>query len=164
MVGEPIEKDGMIEVKMRVPIYQRNGLASALYNDTPASKSPDVSPATQEKMSKEVQDQVLNGLAFKLNGKTFDPSMFPVVVDESGKMVFDFSKIYDPNKGDFPKIFGATEVLFKEFGFNKGVEYLDILRTEPGRIVLDNNNIKKINWGKIAKTAGSIGKFLMMFI
>jgi len=164
MVGEPIEKDGMIEVKMRVPIYQRNGLASALYNDIPASKSPDVSPATQEKMSKEVQDQVLNGLAFKLNGKTFDPSMFPVVVDESGKMVFDFSKIYDPNKGDFPKIFGATEVLFKEFGFNKGVEYLDILRTEPGRIVLDNNNIKKINWGKIAKTAGSIGKFLMMFI
>lgn len=163
MVGDPIEKDGMIEVKMRVPIYERKGLASALYNDIHPD-STNVSPVMQEKMSKEVQDQVLNGLAFKLNGKTLDPSMFPVVVDENGKLVFDFSKIYDPAKGDFPKIFGATETLFKEFGYNKGVEYLDILRTEPGKIILDSKNIKKVNWGKIAKTAGSIGKFLMMFI
>jgi len=165
MVGEAIEKNGMMEVKMRVPIYNRNGLASALYNDIPPqTKSADLSPVASEIMAPEVQNQDLSGLAFNLNGKTFDPSMFPVVVDENGKLVFDFSKIYDPAKGDFPKIFGATETLFNEFGFKKGVEYLNILRTEPGKIVLDNKNIKKVNWGKIAKTAGAIGKFIMMFI
>lgn len=165
MVGDAIEKDGMMEVKMRVPMYQRNGLASAIYNDIPPqTKIAELSPVASEVLAPEVQNQDLSGLAFKLNGKTFDPSMFPVVVDENGKLVFDFSKIYDPAKGDFPKIFGATETLFNEFGLNKGVEYLNILRTEPGKIILDNKNIKKVNWGKIAKTAGAIGKFIMMFI
>lgn len=164
MVGEAVEKDGMIEVKMRVPLYQRKGLASALYNDLPQNKNIQISPATQEQLAQELQNQVLNGLAFNLNGKTFDPSLFPLIVDENNNLVFDFSKIYDPNTGDFPKLFGATETIFKEFGYDKGIEYLNILRTEPGKIVLDNNNIKKINWEKIAKAAGSIGKFIMMFI
>jgi len=164
MVGDAIEKNGMIEVKMRVPLYQRNGLASALYDNIPQNKNLKVSQTTQGQQTKDLQDQVLNGLALNLNGKTFDPSLFPLVVDESGNLVFDFSKIYDPKTGDFPKVFNATETLFKEFGFNKGVEYLNVLRTEPGKIVLDEKNIKKINWGKIAQTAGTIGKFLMMFI
>lgn len=163
-VGEAIEKDGMMEVKMRVPLYERNGLAAALYNDVPQNKNIQISPETQQQLTKELQDQVLNGLAFNLNGKNFDPSLFPVIVDENGKLVFDFSKVYDPTKGEFPKFFNATENFFKELGYDKGVEFIDILRTEPGKIVLDNKNVKKINWNKIAKTAGTIGKFLMMFI
>jgi len=163
MVGEAIEKDGMIEVKMRVPIYQRNGLAPALYNNI-ENKNLSISPELQQQLSKELQEQVLNGIAFNFKGKTFDPSMFPIVVDEKGNLVFDFSKVYDPNTGEFPKIVSATETFFKDLGFDKGVQYLDILRTEPGKIVLDNKNIKKVNWQKIGKTAASIGKFLMMFI
>jgi len=164
LIGDAVEKDGLIEVRMRVPLYQANGLASALYDNIPANKSITISEATQQQLAQELQDQVLNALAFNMNGQKFDPALFPIIVDENGKLVFDFSKIYDPKKGDFPRILNATEEFMKELGYNKGVEYLDILRTEPGKIVLDNKNIRKINWDKIAKTAGTIGKFLMMFI
>ncbi|OPZ95671.1 MAG: hypothetical protein BWY70_01944 [Bacteroidetes bacterium ADurb.Bin408] len=164
MVGDAIEKDGMVEVKMRVPLYSRKGLATALYNDVPdAEKKMTLSPVAQE-VSSQLQEQNLNGLAFNIGGKTIDPALFPLIVDESGNLVFDFKKLLNQGTGDFPKIFNATDNFFKEVGFNKGVELLDVVRTEPGKIVLNNTNIKKVNWAKIAQKAGAIGKFIMMFI
>jgi len=164
MIGEPIEKDGMMLVTMRVPMYSTKGVAAAVYDKVAENKRINVSQETQAQLSKELQDQLLQGLAFNLNGKPFDPALFPVVVDENNNILLDLSKLYDPNTGKFPTLFNATQDIFKELGYNKGVEFIDVLRTEPGKIVLDDKNLKKINWGKIVNTAASIGKFLMLFI
>ncbi|MDD3875888.1 MAG: hypothetical protein PHT69_04665 [Bacteroidales bacterium] len=164
MVGEAVEKNGMMEVRMRVQMYKRNGLAGALYEHIPEQRSIHISQETQDQLSTEVQNQLLHALALNLNGQQLDPALFPVIVDENNNLVLDFSKLYNPNTGTFPQILNSAEQLFTDLGIREGVEVIDVLRTEPGKIVLDNENMKKINWSKIINTATSIGKFLMLFI
>jgi hypothetical protein len=164
IVGEPIEKDGGIEVKMRVPLYETNGIASAVYDKVPAIKSVNALNDALAQVPPEIKDQVLQGLAFNFNGKKIDPSMFPVIVDENNNLVLDLSKIYDPKNGKFPQLLSSTEEIFKEIGFNKGLQMLNVIKAESGRIVIDNESIKKVNWGKIGQTVSKIGKFLLMLI
>lgn len=164
LIGEPIEKDGTIEVKMRVKLYEQNGLAPAIYNDIPALKKSTTVSDVVNQVPPEVKDQVLQGLAFNMNGKKFDPSMFPVIVDENNNLVLDLSKLYDTKTGKFPQLLNTTEQVMKEIGFNKGVEVLNVLKAESGKLVIDNKSLKKVNWQKIGQVAGKIGKFLMMLI
>lgn len=164
MVGEPIEKDGIVEVRMRVPLYEQDGLAAAVYSDIPALKKVTTVSDVVNQVPDNVKDQALQALAFNLGGKKFDPSMFPIIVDENNNLVLDLSKLYDPKTGKFPKILSASEEIMKEIGFKKGVEVLNVLRTEPGKMVIDNKSLKKVNWQKIGQVAGKIGKFLMMLI
>jgi len=164
IVGEPIEKDGGIELKMRVPLYESNGIASAVYDKVPELKKVNTMNDVISQVPPEIKDQVLQGLAFNLNGKRFDPSMFPVIVDENNNLVLDLSKLYDPKSGKFPQLLSTTEQVFKEVGFDKGVQMINVLRTETGKMVIDNNSLKKVNWGKIGQTAAKIGKFLLMLI
>ena len=164
IVGEPIEKDGGIEIKMRVPLYETNGVASAVYDKVPAMKSVNALNDALAQVPPEIKDQVLQGLAFNFNGKKIDPSMFPVIVDENNNLVLDLSKIYDPKSGKFPQLLSSTEEIFKQVGFNKGLQMLNVIKAESGRIVIDNESIKKVNWGKIGQTVSKIGKFLLMLI
>ncbi|MDD3878281.1 MAG: hypothetical protein PHT69_16805 [Bacteroidales bacterium] len=160
MVGEPVEKEGMMEVRMRVPMYKTNGLAGALYEHLPINPAPE----TRLQPSTEVQNQSLDGLAFNLNGQQYDPALFPVIVDENNNIVLDMAKLYNPNTGSFPQILNSAETIFRELGIREGVEVVDVLRTEPGKIVLNNTNARKINWNKIINTAKTIGELLMFFI
>ncbi|MCX7861587.1 MAG: hypothetical protein N2449_01165 [Bacteroidales bacterium] len=164
MIGEPIEKNGIIEVRMRVPLYEQNGLAPAIYQDIPDLKKVSTASDVLNQIPDNVKDQALQALAFNLGGKKFDPSMFPIIVDENNNLVLDLSKLYDPKTGKFPKLLSASEEIMKELGFKKGVEVLNVLRTEPGKMVIDNNSLKKVNWKKIGEVAGKIGKFLLMLI
>ena len=90
--------------------------------------------------------------------------MFPVIVDEKGNVVFDFSKIYDPKSGKFPKIVQATKDILSEAGYKDAVKVIDVINSSNGKITIGDDAVKKINWGKIGKTAASIGKFLLMLI
>jgi hypothetical protein len=164
MVGEPIEKDGVIEVKMRVPLYDTKGVASAVYDQVPALKKVQKVNDIINQVPPELKDQVLDGLAFNLNGKKYDPSMFPVIVDENNNLVLDLSKLYDPNSGKFPQLLSSTEEVFKEVGFDKGVQMINVLKAETGKITIDNQSVKKINWTKIGQTVSKIGKFLLMLV
>jgi len=164
IVGEPIEKDGGIELKMRVPLYETNGVASAVYDKVPELKSINKLNDVINQLPPEVKDQTLEALAFNFNGKKFDPSMFPVIVDENNNLVLDLSKIYDPKNGKFPQLLNTTEQVFKEVGFDKGLQMLNVIKAESGKIVIDNQSVKKINWGKIGETVAKVGKFLLMLI
>ena len=166
IVGEPIEKDGGIEVRMKVPLYETNGVASAIYDKVPAMKSVNANAIEEiiNQVPPELKDQVLEGLAFNLNGKKIDPSMFPVIVDENNNLVLDLTKLYDPKSGKFPQLLSSTEQIFKEVGFDKGLQMLNVIKTEAGRIVIDNESIKKVNWGKIGQSVAKFGKFLLMLL
>jgi hypothetical protein len=169
-VGEAIVKDGMVEVTMRIPIYETNGLAPAVYDGLAAGKGGEgtamrgVDVASRGVATDDAGAEDLQKIAFNMAGKAISPSMFPVVVDEKGQVVFDFSKIYDPKKGKFPKIVQASKEILNDAGYKNGVKVLDVLDSKDGKIVLANDAIKKVNWGKIGKTAASIGKFLLMLI
>ena len=175
MVGNPVESFGMIEVTMRVPLYQSNGIAAAVYDqvDEIAEKNfrkegdengSQLPPADNNNISAGNNDKAAQQYAFRLNGQPFDPALFPVVVDENNKILLDMSKIYDPKKGQFPKILQTTEEAFKQAGFKKGLEIIDVIKAQDGKLVVNEITKKKINWQKIGNIASKIGKFLLMLI
>ena len=181
--------DGAIEVTMRVPLYAKNGIASAVIEEVPqtiqqqariikeesgavVSEAPDATakPAANARMVSSSSAAAFtseNGkpIVFTMEGKTVDPSMFPVIFDQKGEVVLDMSKIYDPNKGQFPKILQASKDVLKTAGFQKGVEIIDLVQDKAtGQLKLSDLNKTKINWGKIGSTAGKIASFLLMLI
>jgi hypothetical protein len=162
-VGESIVKDGMVEVTMRMPIYETNGLAPAIYDNLPAAKSPE-GTAARGVATDDAGVEDLQKIAFNMAGKKINPSMFPLVVDEKGNVVFDFSKIYDPKSGKFPKVVKATKDILSEAGYKDAVKVLDVLDSSNGKITISDDAVKKVNWSKIGKTAAGIGKFLLMLI
>jgi hypothetical protein len=161
-VGEPVVKDGMIELTMRVPMYETNGLAPVLYDNLPAT--PKAVNVGQRGIVADEPEPNLEKIAFNFAGKKLSPSMFPVIVDENNNLVLDMSKIYNPKNGKFPKIVQATKELLNEAGYKNAVKIIDVIDSKDGKIVINNESVKKINWSKIGKTAATIGKYLLMLI
>jgi hypothetical protein len=104
------------------------------------------------------------GIVFNTHGLPFDPALFPVVTDSSGRVLLDMSKIYDPTKGKFPMIVNATKEALQAAGFKKGVQILDVLSAKDGKIVVSNGSSGGINWAKVLNTVKTIGKFLLMLL
>lgn len=171
-VGQAIEKDGIIEVTMRIPMYDQKGLAPVLHDQVirKTSSKPMTQPIVTEGNAqetvtegKEITD--MSNLAINFNGKKYDPSMFPVITDEKGNVLIDYSKIYDPKKGKFPKIVSAGKSILEAFGLKKGVEVLNVIESADGKIKVDTSTIKnKINWAKIGKVASTVGKFALALV
>jgi len=160
-VGEPIEKDGMIEVTMRVPIYSDKGFAPVIYEQMSTEPGRKIQMASGITEVLDYEDiGGAEGIVFNFNGKQIDPTMFPVVVDDNGNVLFDFYSLYDPKTGKFPKILQQSKELFEELGYEKGLSIIDVAETFNGKIQLDKINAGKINWDKLGKLAGSAGKIL----
>ncbi len=176
MVGEPVEKDGAIEVSMQVGMYGNGSLANAVVDRTDetevktslrAREDEPVSmqiSSSDQKMDEETVDEGKPGpLVFNLNGKKIDPTMFPLVVDEKGKLLLDMSKVYNSANGKFPKVIQTGKEIMSELGMKKGLEVINVLQADGGKITVDTSR-SKINWAKIGRTAAKIGKFLLMLI
>lgn len=169
LVGEPVEKQGYIEVIMRMPLYAQNGLAAAVHSEASAIANNYKTAPGYETPENQVTAQSKNnsaptGVAFKLNGKTIDPSMFPLVVDEKGNLVFDLTKLYDPKSGLFPKVVQTTKEVFEAANYEKGLEVINVIDSFDGKIVVSEKESKKINWGKVGRIAASVGSFLLAVI
>lgn len=174
-VGEPIEKDGIIEVRMRIPLYETNGLAAAIYDALPNNintKSLQTQNNIDNQQSNDIsnsdQNAIPNGLVFNFNGKTFDPSLFPTIVDQNGNIVLDLSMLYNPKEGKFPKILSSTKDIFQELNFKEGTEVIDVLQSYDGKIVVDGDTVKKHPWWNnftnIVKKGLNVGAQILKFI
>ena len=187
-IGEPVEQDGMVTVRLRMPIYASNGLAPAVVDNQKTAVNTDPLKATDPNKGTSGQTTAQTGtntanngalphnaadlindgekILFNLGGKKFNPSMFPVITDEKGNVLLDMKKIYDPNTGQFPKIVQASKDMLAALGNKKGVQIVDAVQNQmsTGKIVLTSASKSKINWSKIGSTAAQIGKILLMFI
>ena len=169
IIGEPVIKNGMIEVTMRVPLYESGGLAPAVFEGIPQTLSPviEVKPIENDKpvsVSQAANEAESKKLVFNLNGQKFDPSLFPIIQDKDGKILLDLSKVYDPKSGKFPKYLQLAKDVMKGVGFDKGADVVDVISTSGGKITLSDIGKNKINWQKVGKTAATIGKFLLLLI
>ena len=168
IAGDPVESFGMMEVTMRVPLYGRNGLAGAIYDDIPEvsarAQTAQAAAYTETEITEQLKEELLGSLVFDYKGQKIDPSMFPVVLDENNNLLLDLSKIYDPIKGDFPVYIDASRDLLETLGYKDGVKIIDVLSTEPGVIKVDSGKARNINWSRIGEVAGAVGRFLMLFI
>ncbi|MBN1339563.1 MAG: hypothetical protein JXA03_09575 [Bacteroidales bacterium] len=165
MVGEPYEEWGMMVVIMKVPLYQNNGLAAAVYpalEKALKSSSAGLLPGEELKSGEVITE--LSQFAFNLGGRQFDPSMFPIVTDEEGNILLDLTRIYNPDLGQFPQILKTSKELMSEMGFEKGVEVIDVIDSFDGKLVVDKSAKKKVNWDKVASTVAKIGKILLLFV
>jgi hypothetical protein len=168
MVGDPVEKQGYIEVILRMPLYAQGGLAQVLHQDASQlannykTATDYIAPALQAiGGARAGVNGAPTGIAFQFNGKTIDPSMFPLIVDEKGNLIFDLTKLYDPKTGLFPQILQTSRAIFDAAGYQKGMEVINVIDSFDGKIVVSQKEAKKINWGKIGKAAASIGSILL---
>ena len=96
MVGDYKVRGNMVEVTMRMPLARQNGkqgLADVIYDANGKSFNVQVDP---NKKSAPAADG------------NVDPSLLPVLVDENGNVVFDYSKYYDPKTGKIPQYIEIT--------------------------------------------------------
>ncbi len=180
IVGEPVEvlSGGAIEVTMRIPMYQQNGLAPAVYQEAVNQmqkqyKSGEEAPVTagQQQTSGTTSTPSSNAaanntspFAFNFNGRTIDLSLFPVIIDERGNLVFDLTRIYDPRTGNFPRIMQTTRDVFEALEYKQGIEVIDVIDAFDGKIVVDSKKTKGINWSRLGRIAGQVGSVILALL
>lgn len=161
--GPSRENNGVIEVTLRMPLYDNANGVSAGFSNEGLNNARRVA-GIEEVANVAVETGAADGsspLAFNIKGTKIDPSMFPVVVDENGKLLLDFSKVYQKT-GKVPKIIQSTKDIFEATGFKKGTEVIDLIQGKGGKLTLADPAKKgKVNWGKIGDIAGKIGKVLL---
>jgi hypothetical protein len=102
-------------------------------------------------------------LVFSIAGQQFNPSMFPIIFDESGNIGLDLSKIYNAvGNGNIPKYIQATEDIIKKVSDGNVADIIELVADKSGALQVSKNNKRKINWGLIANIASTVGKVIMM--
>jgi hypothetical protein len=174
IVGEPVEKHGMMEVKMRVPLYQSNGLAAAVHDQVPqvvkgGNRSAEMHTVSSDAAEKSANKNLagseeLQNVVFNLAGKKYDPALFPIITDENNQTLLDLSRFYDPSKGSFPKIMETSKEVMDIANLKKGTEIIDVIQASNGKFVVPEKVASKINWKKIGSSIGKVGSLLLMLL
>lgn len=90
--------------------------------------------------------------------------MFPVVVDENGKVEFDFSKIYDTKNGKFPQFAQLSKEIAQDLGFKQTVEVIDLIQNAKGQFTIPANQKKKIFWQKLGNVMQKVGRVVFSIL
>lgn len=169
-VGEPKEIDGYIEVRLRMPIYGKESLANTIDEPTlNMAKSKNGYESTTENPTNDTEiGEGIDGsnpILFNVeNGGAFDPAVFPIIVDDAGKVLFDFSKMYKLKEGKFPQYLQMGKDVLQAFGNQKGVDIINMIQTRTGEFKIPQNSSKKVFWNKVARVAQDVGAVLFKLI
>lgn len=170
-VGQAREMNGMMEVTLRMPIYGKVGITGALEDAdiTNAQRKMGLQPLMAMAATENIAagEDVVDGskpLVFNFKGKQIDPSMFPIIVDDKGNVKLDFSKIYDPNTGKFPKYMQLSKEIMQDLNLKKGVDIIELVQNSNGQFTLPQSSQKRVVWQKIGNVAQKIGKVLFSFL
>jgi hypothetical protein len=161
----------MMEVTLRMPIYGKVGITSALEDAdiTNAQRKMGLQPLMAMAAIENIAagEEVVDGtkpLVFNFKGKQIDPSMFPVIVDDKGNVKLDFSKIYDPNTGKFPKYMQLSKEIMQDLNLKKGVDIIELVQNANGQFTISQSSQKRAVWQKIGNVAQKVGKVLFSFL
>jgi hypothetical protein len=165
-IGNAVEKDGLIEVRMRMPLYATDGLAPAIVDALPPIVDSAAQPEENNDPNSKPMEQAVpsKGLAFSMGGKKLDPALFPLIVGEDGKVLLDTRSLYNPKKGNFPRYVNMTKEALAAAGLSKQAQLLDVLSSGDGKITVSDATKSKIPWQKILNTVKTVGKFLLLLI
>ena len=170
-VGQAREMNGMMEVTLKMPIYGKVSVASAIEeNDIAmAQKKMGLVPMSAINATENIAagDDVVDGskpVVFNFKGKQIDPSMFPVIVDDKGNVKLDFSKLYDTKTGMFPKYMQLGKEIMQDLGLKKGVDVIELVQNANGQFTIPQDSKKKAVWQKIGNVAQKVGKILFSIL
>ena len=169
-IGEAKEKNGFIEVRLRMPIYGKESLATTL-DDQSLSKARakngfEKSPLlAQENAESGEGIDGSNPILFNLeNPGEIDPSMYPIVVDDNGKVLFDFSQHFRLKEGKFPQYLQMGKDVLQAFGNQKGVDIINMIQTGKGVFKIPEKSSKRVFWNKVARIAQDVGAALFKLV
>jgi hypothetical protein len=101
MIGEPVEKNGAIEVEMAVGIYAPGGVAGPIrrkVGGAPRKTPPKIgAPAPKDLAG-------ISALAIDVSSTGIRPSLFPRIVDTTGKVLFDLADYYNPEDSVYQNV------------------------------------------------------------
>lgn len=172
-VGDPVRDGDMVEVTVRIPLYGNNGIAPIMHESISA-RDPSLMeniPIIPERENKKNNNQSsksgTDGAAqpqFVLNFKDgkFDPSLFPLILDEKGNIVLDMAKLYKSLPPDAIKYLDMGKVILDAVNLPKGVELVDAEQKDGGAIVIKTEKNPKFN--KFLKDAVAVGKILLPIV
>ena len=152
--GEPVVTDNYVEITLRMPLYGRGGLAPIVHDKEERKQKPVINPDEESEPADEDTQ-----LALKVDGKDYNPEMFPKFVDEDGNLLLDLAQYYDPSKGEFPKYMKLGKDFLKAGNNKKGVEIIDAVQDAGGNLKINANDAPKLK--KWANTLSKIGKVAM---
>jgi len=162
LIGEPTVDGFIVEVRMRVPIYdKKNGVANVMHDALNLGSPNKYNPNPNVKMVDGEEPVVFN-----LNGQAIDPALFPQIIDEEGNILLDLSKYYNSKNGVFPKYLNMTKDAFNAAGFSKGVRVIDLIEGADGKLKVDTKKLggKKINWQKVGNFVMKAGGILISLL
>jgi len=178
VIGEPTIIKGKATVRMRVSLYQPDGLApifkplvdpvsSSGTESADFNKNAEVDTTTYS--SSDIQQDIVTdpatGLIVDLKGEKVIPSMFPVFTDKDGKVILDLSSIYDPSTGKFPKYMELSKELLVDMKQSQAAGYIEALQLSDGKIQVEDLFVEKVSkWKKVSKWALRLGKMALLFI
>jgi len=160
LIGEPTFEDNIVEVRMRVPIYERAGEASVA---EVVQEAMDIKPVENN----EQIDPKEQMIGFNVNGEIIDPTLFPQIIDEEGNVVLDLSKYYNGKNGKFPQYLKMSKDIMNSVGFKDGVKIIDLVQDSNGKFKVDLEKLtgnSKIDWKKIGRIATQIGSVIMKIV
>jgi len=177
MVGEPRDMGGYIEVTMRVPLYEPNGVAAAVHSGLNRQTNALRGTATAQELA------TLPNMAFNISsGKNEAPNgngnnqennvvpadelpLFPVIVDENGNVLLDLSEYYDPNLGNFPQYLQLGRDVMEQLNLQQGVSVIDMVLNRPGQLQVNTGSNDRLQkWFGILKKVANIGQYVNMFV
>ncbi|MCC7504205.1 MAG: hypothetical protein IT259_02840 [Saprospiraceae bacterium] len=168
-VGKAKVDSDAVTVTIRMPLYGSNSLASAMQpvvrskivkTDTQtapgaemrSSKSPDLGEVSSLPV-----DQNRYVLQFK-DGK-FTPSLFPVMMDEEGNLLFDYSSTYQDILGNNVQYVNMASDLAHDLNWQKGVELIDAVQGSDGVIRVKTS--KKAGFKRFLDGAAKVGRWVL---
>lgn len=169
-IGEPIEKNGYIEVRLRMPLYGQESLANTM-NDEALNLAKKKNGFVDANLMNDNNAETGEGIdgskpiVFNIeNGENIDPSMFPVIMDNNGQVLFDFSKIYKLKDGKFPQYLQMGKDILQALGHQKGVDVINMIQTGKGQFKIPESSSKKVFWQKVGNIAQNVGAALFKLI
>lgn len=168
--GKAVVAGSSVTVTVRMPLAGTQGLAPILIGEVKkrrerensssaeAQKEEETEPSSKERGGSE---QVVLNIKDLGDGK-FDPKMFPVIVDEDGNVIVDYSELYEKYGGNLVKYVKIADKLINDVNWKKGKEIVDAIQNPDGSIKIDTKKHPKFR--KILKKAWKLGKFLLPLI
>ncbi len=163
-VASKTSDDG-VTVTVRMPLGGTSGLAPILIDDV-IQKSDNSGTSIPTPIDNSVRDRSdtkvdpatdsLPSFVLDFRGKDFDPRLFPVIVDEEGNIIFDYSKIYNKYKGDIAKYVDLSKKIAQDLNWKKGLDIIEAVQDPNGQIQIDTKKHPKLN--NFLKKAWSVGK------
>lgn len=163
-LGEPIERNGLVEVTLEIPIYDSTGLAPAVFD--PSKFLPHGGELTQEALQ---SLQAVGGIVIDASGTDIEPNIFPRFVDEDGNVIFDPGSYYSPSDPRWAQMLRYVQSkgpgVLKSLGVSEDTWIIKVLGTKDGDLVIGEENKEKLQWLQDGlKILLKLGKVVLMAI